>query len=126
MLRRALSSKVVKKIRRVIRVCRIALLTLVILLAAVFLWLNWVGLPKYFQRFLLVPLEQQQVFLQVGRIRLQGFHQLLVEQVELRNSKTHPAIELAIPQAQLTLSITALRRARIEVESLQIRHSNIH
>ena len=125
MLRRALSSKVVKKIRRVIRVCRIALLTLVILLAAVFLWLNWVGLPKYFQRFLLVPLEQQQVFLQVGRIRLQGFHQLLLEQVELRNSKTHPAIELAIPQAQLTLSITALRRARIEVESLQIRHSTL-
>lgn len=125
MSRRAPSAKKNSILRRGLRLIRIVCLTVVLLIAAAFLWLNFVGIPKHLQRLLLDPLEKQQVFLEAGRIRLRGFSELLFERVRFRDSKTQPIFELEVPLLHLNFNVQSLLESRIQPESLRFNHSTL-
>ncbi len=114
-----------KIIRRLVWGFRVALLTGILLIAAVLLWLNQIGLPHFFQNLVVAQLEKQQVYLQVGRIRLDGFTRLLLEDVRFRNSQGQQAAGIEIPLAVVNFSASALLHGRIEVESLHLSDSTI-
>ncbi len=112
------------KIRRTFRWCRISFLFLVLLVAATFVWLNTMGLPSFVQERMMEALARQNLRVDAGNIRLEGYHRVLLEDVRLRTTATN-APELRIRSAEIKLNRRAMRHLSVEVDGLIIRNGSL-
>ena len=112
------------KFRRTFRWCRIAALLLVLLVVTALLWLNTMGLPTALQDRLMAALARQNLVVDAGRIRLEGYHRILLEDVRLRTTATN-APELRIRTAEIKLNRKALRHLTVDVDGLNIRNGSL-
>ena len=108
-----------RRCRIAFRVCRITVLLVVLLVVAVGVYLNQVGLPGFIKRPLLEKLHARGVDLQFSRLRLRWRRGIVADDV--RFGQAHPesgAPQLFIKEVELELDHAALAKFQITVDSL--------
>ncbi|MGV3772222.1 MAG: hypothetical protein ACO1QB_04925, partial [Verrucomicrobiales bacterium] len=93
--------------------------------AGLLLWFNYVGLPGFVQAPILKELQQHHFDLRLGKIRLQGFRQLVAENISFKGNAGRGETRFHIENAELVLNSSALRRFNFQLEALDIRQGRL-
>ncbi len=111
--------------RRVFRWCRIALWLLLLALLSSVLYLNRLGLPEFLKQRLVEELHSRGLDLKFERMRLDTYGGIVVENVQFGRAADTAGPQLFIEQVGLQLQHAALKRFRLEVDSLAIRRGRL-
>lgn len=111
--------------RRVFRWCRISVLLFVLAGAAFLLYLNQVGLPAFVQERIETELRTRAVDVQLGRVRLRGFHELSARNIQIGQTGQTNGPRLLLPDAELRLDFRALKRFQLKIESVALRKAQL-
>jgi hypothetical protein len=103
------------------RWCRIGFWLVVLALICAVIYLNQAGLPDSLKRRLIEALAERGVELQYGRMRLDSYGGIRLEQVRLGAANEAEGPQLVFAEAGVQLDPGALLRFRLAVDSLLVR-----
>ena len=104
---------------------RIAVWLVVLVLVAMFVYLNQVGLPDLVKKPLLENLRARGLDLRFSRLRLRWYRGLVVENVRFERADEPLSPQFTVQEAQVRLNHRALSRLQIQVDSLMLRHGRL-
>ena len=110
---------------RCLRWMRFFALSIVMILSAVGLYLNRVGLPDSLRARLEVELRERGLDCEIGSVRLRGFLTLVSEDIRLNATGDADAVHAVVREAEFRIGLSSLMRFQIVPRSFIIRQGAI-
>ncbi len=114
-----------RRARAGFRWLRIAFLSFVVLLLLLLVALNVWGIPGFITSKVRAQLREQHFNIEIGKIRLAGFHHLLAENLRLSSTTATDVPLVEIPRAEIILDTAALRHFQLQVRGVQIQKGRV-
>src|SRR4030095_1364443 len=105
--------------------CRLFVLLCILAVAAFLFYLNLVGVPAFAQRRFEAELRTRGLDVQLSRVRLRGFHEFSVQNIQLGQTGQTNGPRLLISDAELRLDLQALQQFRFKLESVVLRKAQL-
>src|SRR3954471_15996881 len=113
------------RFRVIFRRCRIAVLLVILAVTVGLCYFNVVGLPNFIKKPLLEALHARGLDLNFSRLRWGPFHGLVADNVSIGRTNDISSPELRLKEVQLGVNYAALRKRRIQIESLALRKGRL-
>jgi hypothetical protein len=104
---------------------RIAVWLIILVLVCCVLYLNQIGLPGFIKNPLLAKLRAQGIDLQFTRLRVRWDRGIVAENVRFGRADDSLSPNLAVREVAVGLDYNALRKLRLQVDSLMLRQGTL-